>query len=72
VAALLGTWQEATAGALQRRAGLTTAQAKQYFLLLIGLAHLDQVHGIEVGDGDTDDELSAMLEGWLGDRYLER
>ena len=72
VAELLGSWQEVTAGALESRAGLTTAQAKQYFLLLIGLAHLDQVHGINVGADDTDDELSAVLEGWLGDRYLDR
>jgi AcrR family transcriptional regulator len=72
VAELLGSWQEVTAGALENRAGLTTAQAQQYFLLLIGLAHLDQVHGMNVGTGDTKDELSAVLEGWLGERYLDR
>ena len=72
VADLLGTWQDVTTGALESIAGLTTAQAKQYFLLLIGLAHLDQVHGIDVGPDDTRNELSAVLEGWLGDRYLDR
>jgi len=72
VAELLGSWQNVTADALEGRAGLTTAQAKQYFLLLIGLAHVDQVHGIDVGPQDTGRELSAVLEGWLGDRYLDR
>lgn len=72
VAELLGAWQEVTAGALENLAGLDTAQAKQYFLLLIGLAHLDQVHGIDVGPDNTARELSAVLEGWLGDRYLDR
>jgi AcrR family transcriptional regulator len=72
VAELLGSWQEVTAKALENLAGLTTAQAKQYFLLLIGLAHLDQVHGIDVGATGTRGELSAVLEGWLGERYLDR
>jgi len=72
VAALLGTWQDVTAKALESQAGLTTAQAKQYFLLLIGLAHVDQVHGIDLDPDATEDELSAVLEGWLGERYLDR
>ncbi len=72
VATLLGDWQHVTADALENLAGLTTAEAKQFFLLLIGLAHLDQVHGIDVGVNDTQIELSAVLEGWLGERYLDR
>ena len=72
VAALLGSWQHVTANALQNLAGLTTAEAKQFFLLLIGLAHLDQVHGIDVGSRDTQSELSTVLEGWLGERYRDR
>jgi AcrR family transcriptional regulator len=69
VADLLGTWQKTTADALETRAGLTTSQAKQYFLLLIGLAHVDQVHGIDVTDSATGSEVSAVLEGWLRNRY---
>jgi AcrR family transcriptional regulator len=72
VATLLGDWQHVTANTLENLAGLTTAEAKQFFLLLIGLAHLDQVHGIDVGANDTRLELSAVLEGWLGERYLDR
>ena len=72
LAELLGAWQAVTAAALEQRAGLTTAQAQQYFLMLIGLAHLDQVHGIDVGPDTTEHELSAVLEGWLGERYLDR
>ena len=72
VATLLGTWQHVTADALENLAGLTTAEAKQFFLLLIGMAHLDQVHGIGVGSGDTQSELSTVLEGWLGERYRDR
>ena len=72
VAALLGSWQHVTANALENLAGLTTAEAKQFFLLLIGLAHLDQVHGIDVGSHDTQTELSTVLEGWLGERYRDR
>lgn len=72
VADLLGEWQQSTTAALEHRAGLTTAQAQQFFLLLIGLAHLDQVHGTVVSDDATESEVAAMLEGWLGDRYLDR
>jgi len=72
VAALLRSWQRSTTDTLESRAGLTTAQAQQFFLLLIGLAHLDQVEGIEVAPAATEAEVSSVLEGWLGERYLHR
>ena len=72
VADLLRTWQRLTTDTLENRAGLTTAQAQQYFLMLIGLAHLDQVSGIDVSSDAAEAEVSALLEGWLGDRYLDR
>jgi hypothetical protein len=48
------------------------SQSKQYLLLLIGLSHVDEVHGIEVSAHDTEGEVLAVLEGWLGERYLDR
>ncbi|WP_083914674.1 TetR/AcrR family transcriptional regulator [Ilumatobacter nonamiensis] len=72
VAELLGTWQQSITTTLENMAGLTTAQAQQLFLILIGLAHLDQVKGIDVSAEATEAEVSAVLEGWLGDRYLDR
>lgn len=72
VARLLGAWQQTTTATLENLAGLTTAQAQQFFLMLIGLAHLDQVRGIDVTDEAAEAEVAAVLEGWLGDRYLDR
>ncbi|MGA9275964.1 TetR/AcrR family transcriptional regulator [Ilumatobacter sp.] len=72
VAELLRSWQQLTTNTLETRAGLTTAQAQQFFLLLIGLAHLDQVMGIDVTAEATEAEVAAVLEGWLGERYLDR
>jgi len=72
VAELLGSWQEVTATTLQERTGLTMSQSKQYLLLLIGLSHVDEVHGINVSVQETEHEVLAVLEGWLGERYLDR
>lgn len=72
VAELLGSWQQSTTATLENMAGLTSAQAQQFFLMLIGLAHLDEVRGIEVSADAAEAEVSAVLEGWLGDRYLDR
>ncbi len=72
VAALLEVWQRTTTDTLEARAGLTSAQAQQFFLLLIGLAHLDQVRGTDVGSDATEAEVSRFLAGWLGERRLRR
>ena len=69
VADLLGAWQRATAVTLQKRAGLSSRQAKQFFLFLIGLAHVDQISGIDVGPGETEAETNALLDGWFDGRY---
>jgi AcrR family transcriptional regulator len=66
VADLLGAWQDATTTTLADRAGLTPAQAQQFFLMLIGLAHLDQVQGAHVSAGATAAEVAAVIDGWLG------
>ena len=72
VADLLRGWQQSTTAALEQRAGLTAARAQQFFLLLIGLAHLDQVHGTDVRDDATESEVAAILEGRLHDRSSDR
>lgn len=72
VAELLGRWQKVTATTLHERTGLTMSQSKQYLLLLIGLSHVDEVHGIDVTADETEGEVFAVLEGWLGERYLDR
>ena len=69
---MLGSWQEVTATTLQEHTGLTMSQSKQYLLLLIGLSHVDEVHGVNVSVQETEHEVLAVLEGWLGERYLDR
>lgn len=66
VAQLLEAWQRSTTATLEARAGLTSAQAQHFFLLLIGLAHFDQVRGIDVTAAATEAEMASLLEGWLG------
>ena len=72
VAALLGSWQQRISEAMQAATGLTMSQSKQYFLLLIGLSHVDEVHGIDVAPDETESEVMAVLEGWLSERYRAR
>jgi AcrR family transcriptional regulator len=69
VAELLAEWQAATAARLQRVAGLTLAQVKLFYILLIGATHVDEVDSLPVSAEETEAEMNALLEGWFADRY---
>ena len=62
---LLAEWQADNARRLQRLAGLTSPQVKTYYMLLIGLSHVDEVAGVEVGRHDLERQVDALIDGWF-------
>jgi len=60
----------ASATTLQEPTGLSMSQSKQYLVRLIGLSYIDGTHGISVRANES--EMSAVLQGRLGERYLNR
>jgi len=65
VAALLAAWQADNAVRLMRLAGLTPAQVKMYYLVLIGLSHTDEVGGVDVSQQEIERQVDALLDGWF-------
>jgi AcrR family transcriptional regulator len=66
VAALLRDWQTSNAERLRER-GLTTAQITTFYLLLMGVSHLDTLDALSV-DGDAmEREIDALIDGWIGE-----
>lgn|GEM_PF-4016035 len=65
VAALLAAWQADNAVRLMRLAGLTPAQVKMYYLVLIGLSHTDEVGGVDVSQREIERQVDALLDGWF-------
>jgi len=65
VAALLAAWQRDNAQRLMRQAGLSPAQAKMYYLVLIGLSHTDEVGGVDVEQDELDHQVDALIDGWF-------
>ena len=65
VADLLSSWQAENARQLMRVAGLTPAQVKTYYMLLIGLSHVDEVNGVDVDQHDIEDQVDALIDGWF-------
>jgi AcrR family transcriptional regulator len=62
---LLAAWQAENAHRLERLAGLSSAQVKAYYLLLIGLSHTDEVSGVDVDQSDLECQLDALIDGWF-------
>jgi len=62
---LLAAWQDENARRLMRLAGLNPAQVKTYYLLLIGLSHVDEVTGVEVDPRDLERQIDALIRGWF-------
>jgi len=65
VAGLLGAWQAENARQLDRLAGLSPAQVKTYYMLLIGLSHVDEVTGVDVSQADIEQQVDALIDGWF-------
>jgi AcrR family transcriptional regulator len=62
---LLAEWQADNARRLERLAGLTPAQVKTYYLLLIGLSHVDEVAGVDADRHDVERQVDALIDGWF-------
>jgi AcrR family transcriptional regulator len=62
---LLAVWQADNARRLMRLAGLTSAQVKTFYLLLIGLSHVDEVTGVDVAQRDLEQQVDALIDGWF-------
>jgi AcrR family transcriptional regulator len=65
VAELLAAWQHDNARRLERLAGLTPPQVNMYYLLLLGLAHTDQVSGLGVTEDEIGSQVDALIDGWF-------
>jgi len=66
VAELLRDWQTSNAERLRER-DLTTPQITMFYLLLMGVSHLDTVDALAV-DGDAmEREIDALIDGWIGE-----
>ena len=64
VAALLAEWQRANSVRLGR-AGLSQAQARMYYMLLLGLSHIDEVSSLAVSLADTEAVVAQLINGWF-------
>jgi len=65
VAELLADWQRENAAGLARLADLSPAQVQAYYLVLLGLSHVDSVSGVEVDLDDLVVEVEALLGRWF-------
>jgi AcrR family transcriptional regulator len=64
LAALLHTWHLDNAAIQADRDGMTVAQVTVLYLLLMGLAHKDQID-LGASDSAVRDELDKLVRGWL-------
>ena len=64
VAALLADWQRANSLRLAQ-AGLNQAQARMYYMLLLGLSHVDEVSSLDVTLAETEAVVAQLINGWF-------
>lgn len=64
VAALLHDWHLDNAAVQAGLDGMTMTKVKVLYLLLMGLAHKDQID-LGVSDGAVREEIHRLVEGWL-------
>ena len=69
VAALIAEWQQENSKRLAQ-AGLSRSQTRMYYMLLLGLSHVDEVSALDVSLADTETVVNQLIEGWFasGDR----
>jgi AcrR family transcriptional regulator len=65
VAALLREWQMSNAARLRER-GLTTPQITMFYLLLMGVSHLDTIDALAVDDDSIECEIDDLIDSWIG------
>ncbi|MDX2381604.1 MAG: helix-turn-helix domain-containing protein [Acidimicrobiia bacterium] len=69
VAELLRDWQTTNAEKLRVR-GLTTPQITMFYLLLMGIGHLDTIDALSVDSDAMRHEIDDLIDGWIGDDGL--
>ena len=69
MAKLLQAWHTDNSSQLRVAAGLRKPEEKMYYLLLLGLSHLDALASMGVSQEQIEDEAVKLLEGWLAYRY---
>lgn len=69
VADLLNEWLVDNSIRFEEAAGLSRSQIKMFYLLLLGATNLESVGAVEVDQADIEAEMTALIEGWLADRY---
>jgi AcrR family transcriptional regulator len=62
---LLAAWQAENAEQLMLLAGISPAQVSAYYMLLIGLSHVDEVAGVDVDVSDVAHQVDALIDGWF-------
>jgi AcrR family transcriptional regulator len=65
VAELLRKWQHDNARRLRKQAGLSPAQVKIYYMLLLGLSHTDEVDRLGASQAEIEAEVAALIDGWF-------
>jgi AcrR family transcriptional regulator len=65
VAELLGEWHRENAELLADRTGMSTAQIKLFYLVLMGLSHQEHIQ-LDIDQSELIAELDALVDGWLG------
>ncbi|WP_420452276.1 TetR/AcrR family transcriptional regulator [Ilumatobacter sp.] len=65
VAELLGTRQSRNARVLMDDVGLTASQVRVFYILLLGLSHMDELVWPDVGVDEIERELDELVVGWF-------
>jgi AcrR family transcriptional regulator len=69
MAKLMQAWHTDNSSELRVASGLRPPEEKMYYLLLLGLSHLDALASMGVSQEEIEDEVVNLLEGWLAYRY---
>lgn len=64
LAEMIAEWQRENSVRLQA-AGLTLSQARMYYMLMLGLSHVDEVSSLAVSLPDTEAVVNQLIDGWF-------
>lgn len=67
VAELMADWQRENSTRLLQY-GLTLAQVRMYYMLLLGLSHADEVSSLQVSQAETEAVVNQLIDGWFAHR----
>ena len=72
VAELLTSWQQRNARVLMDELGLTAAQVRVFYIILLGLSHVDELRSPEATLEEVVDELDELVLRWFGEDAAAR